>query len=587
MAKYRVGDHLPRELYIRGRGVYDLSKLREKEVKGPSDAELGSDIPQDTLEVNGFKNEKPSSSSSKSKRDKPSKDAGGSKKSSEVNTPAKEKNSPITLTIMHTNDLHGNLLPRKDILGEKGEEIKSKIGGGAEISSVIQKEREAAQEKGENFLLLDAGDGAMGTTISGFFEGKPVIEVMNAQNYDAAALGNHDFDWGTAALQKIMKQADFPFLASNITDAKGKPLPNVQPYIIKELDGVKVGIIGVTTPDTKELNVRDDVKKLNFYDPAESLIETIPLAKKDGAELIIVLSHSGLKHDKEIAKKVKGIDLIIGGHSHDALEEPVVTARTPIVQAGFGGKYVGKVQMQWDPKKNKVLGVKGGLIPINSDEINPDKSVKGIIDKYQKQLDSIMNVKVGETKEDLIFPDDGKETNLGNLFADLIREKGNSDISFINSGALRTNILKGKITMQNVYEVMPFDNEIVTFTMKGKDVLATLEDSAGRDEKTSLQVSGVNILYDSTKPAGSRLVEVKTDDGKPLDPNAEYTVATIDFLTKGGLNYPQLTKGKKKKVIKGAMYEKLAQQIKAKGVIRSQAMGRLQDVRKFKLKKES
>ncbi|MCD4784778.1 MAG: bifunctional metallophosphatase/5'-nucleotidase [Candidatus Eremiobacteraeota bacterium] len=594
----RIDGAAPRDIYLRGKGVFDLSRLREKPVKGPKEGELleegkhpeqaGGEVPAETSvfhsDMEHIQEEMSGTAKTPDKETFDDEASAGIERElphrrDNFKESLSEYREPVTLTIMHTNDLHGNLLPREDFTDFRNPDTKIKIGGGPAIATVIKEERRKAGEQGEHFLLVDSGDIAMGTSISGMFEGKPVIEVMNKEGYDAATIGNHDFDWGVPALNNMIQEADFPFLAANISDEYGKPLPDVQPFIIKDMPGLKVGIVGVANEETKSLNVRDDVRKLNFHDPIDSLKATIPEMKRQGADMIVVLSHTGLEKDREIAENVKGIDLIVGGHSHDTLSKPVKVGKTMIVQTGFGGRNIGKVQLKWDPNEKKVIAGDGHLIPIDADKINADTGIMGIIDKYKSKLDSIMNVKIGESKADMIQPHSGKETNLGNLITDLMREKTGADIAMLNSGNIRTNLFKGEIKFKDIYNILPFDSKIVTLNMMGSDIIDALEESSGRtEEDKTLQISGLKVVYDSSRPAGERLKEVRTPDGKILDPDRGYKVAATDYLVKGGDSYAEFTNGDEVEYNDEVMYETVAEQIRTMGIVGNNDLGRMEDL---------
>ena len=588
---YRIDGSMPREIYLGGREIYDLSRLREQPVKGAEDAsvnkgEVSPETQEDTLPAESavfqpYTGQSPVETAAatvqeKKKENKP-----------EVRLPhefqdfsetLRDLKEPITVTILHTNDIHGNILPRQDFSNGSTSDKKLNIGGEAAAATIITNERKQAAEKGEDFLLLDAGDMAMGTSLSGMFEGKPMIEVMNKQGYDAATLGNHDFDWGVDALQNMIQNADFPFLAANIKDKHGKPLPNTQPFVIKELPGLKVGLVGVITPETAEISNDDNVRQMDFQDPVASLSATIPEMKRQGAELIVVLSHSGLEQDKRIAEKVKGVDLIVGGHSHHTLDKPIEIGKTLIVQTGFGGRNIGKVQLTWDPSKKQVIKGNGSLIPVDGDKVNPDREITSIINKYSQKLDSIMNVKLGESKEDMVQPHSGKETNLGNIVTDMMREEAGTDIALLNSGCLRTNLMKGEIRFKDIYNVIPFASKIVSLKMKGRDLLKVLEQSAGREDDKVLQVSGLQVIYDSSKPEGQRVHGASTEDGIPIEPEKEYSVATIDYLAKGGDQYTAFTKAESVKTTSEILTDAVAKQVKNRGVLMAGLTNRIQNI---------
>lgn len=588
MRGYRIDGYMPKEIYLGGREIYDLSRLREQPVKGSGEAEgdvSSQEVREESLPAESavFRSDyenipvetTPVAVQEKKEEKKP--DIKLPHEVQDFSQTLKDLKEPITVTILHTNDIHGNILPRQDFSDSSTSDKKLNIGGEAAAATIINSERKQAAEKGENFLLLDSGDMSMGTSLSGMFEGKPMIDVMNKQGYDAATIGNHDFDWGIDALQNMIQNADFPFLAANIRDKFGKPLPNTQPFVIKELPGLKVGLVGVITPETAEISNDDHVRQMDFQDPVASLNVTIPEMKRQGAELIVVLSHSGLDQDKRIAEKVKGVDLIVGGHSHHTLDKPVKIGKTLIVQTGFGGRNIGKVQLTWDPGKKQVIQGDGSLIAVDGDKINPDREVMSIINKYSQKLDSIMNVKLGESREDMVQPM-GKETNLGNMVTDMMREEAGTDIALLNSGCLRTNLMKGVVRFKDIYNVIPFTSKIVSLKMKGKDILKVLEQSAGREDDKVLQVSGLQVIYDSSKPEGQRIHSASTDDGIPIEPGKEYSVATIDYLAKGGDQYTAFTEAEAMKTSTEVLTDAVAKQVKNRGVLMAGLTNRIQNL---------
>lgn len=545
MSGYGVNDFKPKDLYLGGRHVVDLSRLREKAEKGPTEADFQA---EDKVSIG------------------------------KTNTP-REKDQWLTLTVLHTNDMHGNIVSHKVSPEESGHQKTLTTGGQADMGTIIERERNSASDKGENFLLLDAGDMAMGTSLSGMFEGKPMMEIMNKHGYDAAALGNHDFDWGLNGLQDMKKEANFPFLSSNILDQSGKPLPNIQPFIIKEIPGMKVGIVGVTTKDVTKVATTDEVKNLQILDQIEVLKRTIPEMKKQGAQLIIVLSHSGLKMDKEIAKKVKGINLLIGGHSHDNLNVPLRIRNTMVVQAGHAATDIGKVQITWNPKKKTIVKMKGRLITNNADRIRNDKQTTSIINYYQKRHSTRMNTKIGKTNEDLIhLKEEGGETQLGNLVTDMMRKEVGAEIGMINSGSIRTNIKQGSITNGEIYNMIPFPSKIAKMRMTGKDLKTLLEQSAGREKNKVLQISGLRVVYDSSSPEGGRIKKIETEKGMAIEPDREYTIATTDFLAGGGDYYPGFLKGKVTPGEGPGLRDTITKRVKRMNLVSSAIDGRFQDV---------
>lgn len=435
------------------------------------------------------------------------------------------------LVILHTNDMHGNLNPFKEKkLSKDGE-----VAGMAYMAAVVAKLK---KENAGHVLLLDAGDIAQGTPVSNYYKGEPMIEVMNYMGYDAATIGNHEFDWRQPALQNMIKKAKFPFVCANIVykDKPEKIAFGLKPYIIKKVGDMKVGILGLTTTETPTVTKAENVNGLLFLDPAETAKKYIPLMKKDGADFIIALTHQGIDEDKKLAAAVPEINLIVGGHSHSQVNDPAKVGNTLVVQARKYGLYLGKMDLRYcmHGKQYKSYTEKDELIPTLHDGVTPDEKVVKMIARYEEKIAPMMKKVVGKTELDLLKKSDVKgcgDWSMGNLITDAMRAKAESDIALYNPGGVRSEIYKGDIKAEDVFTVLPFDNWLVTVTMKGKDVMGLLEHGAA--SFGSAQVSGMTFTVDYSKPKGSRIVDAKVN-GVALDPEKDYTLTTIDFLFTGG-----------------------------------------------------
>lgn len=442
----------------------------------------------------------------------------------------------VPFTLLHMNDLHGHILPYLD----KTVREDTKVSGAAFFASVIERERAANPE---GTLLLSAGDMFQGTPISNVFQGEPVIEIMNALRFDAMTLGNHEFDWGRDALDKLRTRAVFPFLAANIVGPGGGVLEGTKPYAMLKRRGIDIAVIGVTTPETRYATKPAHVADLTFLDPVAVLPEMIGKVRGEGAGLVIVLSHLGLEADQELARKVAGIDVIVGGHSHTAVTEPVRIDNTLIVQAGYYGIYVGVLGLEVDPETRKLTGysTRDVLRPVLAGvEASSDPAVAALVERYAEKVKSEFARVVGSSEVDLLRQPMA-ESNVGNLIADAMREAGGADIGLQNGGGIRADLPAGDITLEQLYTLLPFDNVVVTMTLKGEHIREILETS-GEQQTKILQISGLSVEYDLNRPAGSRVVQA-TVKGDPLRPDALYRVATNDFLVAGGDRFTAFKNG--------------------------------------------
>lgn len=440
----------------------------------------------------------------------------------------------IPLTILHMNDLHGHILPFLD----KTIRDDREVGGAASFAGVIRQER-AANPAGT--LLLAAGDMFQGTPISNVFKGRPVIEVMNALQFDAMSLGNHEFDWGREALQGLRDAAEFPFLAANITGRHGAGLPGIRPWAMIRRGPVEIAVIGLITPETAYTTKPAHVADLTFLEPAAVLPGLIREVRGQGAWLVVVLSHLGLDADQELARQVPGIDLIVGGHSHTAVSEPVRVGGTVIVQAFCYGCYVGVLHLEVDPASRQIVrsDSRAVLHPVVA-EGPADPAIAAMVARYEQEIRPEFSRVIGRTEVDLLRQPMA-ESNLGNLIADAMREAGGADIAFQNGGGIRADLPTGPVTLEGLYTLLPFDNQLVTLTLTGEQLLQLLEENGDLHAKI-LQMSGLAVEYDLSRPAGARVLRA-TVQGKPLEPAAGYRVAINDFLAAGGDRFTTFKNG--------------------------------------------
>lgn len=448
---------------------------------------------------------------------------------------------PTFVTILHTNDLHGKL--------ENFTAIDDIVGGSARIATLVKGIRDSAPGI---VLLLDAGDATHGTILSNFFDGEPVIDVMNAMGYDAMEIGNHDFNYGQDGLAERASQAEFPILAANIVVTVTGERPSFcQPYVIKEVMGKRIAIFGLITPDTPVVTHPKNVVGLTFLDPIETAAMLVPKLRPN-ADLIIALTHIGYEMDKQLAEEVGGIHVIVGGHSHTKIDVPERAGNEGgnaiIAQAWEHGKALGRLDLEMRGKA--VVRFSGGLINVTAD-VSADPGIKAIIEPYASELRASMSEVIGTTLVDL----EGRrpqirvqETNLGNLVADMMRwAAGDAQIAFENGGGIRWHRLfpAGPITRGDAYELLPFSNTLVMMDLTGAQVKEALEHSVNLYPSQFggfLHVSGLKFTFDPSKPVGSRVVDVWIGD-TPVMEATVYRVATNDFQAAGGDGYTVLTLG--------------------------------------------
>lgn len=437
-----------------------------------------------------------------------------------------------TIDIIYTNDIHGAISP-------KGDDKEGLTGGVAYMGTLIRK---LQSESKDNFLLLDGGDWGQGSYESKLTHGNTLIDVMNNLEYDAAEVGNHEFDWGRSALSDMIKNAEFPIVGANILE-KGQLMDGVKPYTLEEVNGLKVGVIGLISQETPGATDPKNIGGLNFESTSKTVKTYIPELKEKGADLIVVLSHQGDKADENLARAVSGIDVIVGGHSHTEIPEPRLVNNTIIVQSGTGGAFVGDLTIDVDRETKKVSTYRNRLLPVNSKELTPDPAIEKIIAPVVQEAQEVMGKTLGRSDVDLTH--DRKkvfETVLGNVITDGMREAAGSDIAMTNSGAIRDQLMKGDLDFGDLYRVLPFDKNIVTIGLTGTEIKEILENSADR-KKGNLQVSGLTMDIEPRNSKGSKVSDVMVQ-GEPLEEKKLYRVTIDDFLAGGANGYSTFLNGR-------------------------------------------
>lgn len=451
------------------------------------------------------------------------------------------------LVILHTNDTHGHPL--------KFDKIPATDIGGLPARTTLVSE---ITSEYENVLILDAGDINTGRAESNFFDAEPDIMGYNFIGYDAMVLGNHEFDHSYDILQSQMSLAKFPFISANVKTADGKSI--CEPYIIKKFKGFKVAIFGLTLKETDVIGNPKYIKNFIFEDEIEVAKKLVPELKKK-ADIVIALVHMGINENTEegsmrLAKYVDGIDLIIDGHSHTVLKEPLYINNTPIVQAGQWGMYLGKAVLSIE--KKKVVNLKWELIPINlkeevkmadgssklkfvgGREIKEYEELLDLLQPYEEQVNQMLDKVIGEAEGDFLQGKVRKEeTEIGNLVTDAVKwytKNLRVDFAIFNGGSIRTDLPKGEISKKIIYEVLPFDNTLIVLTMKGSDIqalfdfIATIAQTKGGFPQVS---EGLTFTINYKKGKCEEILI----NGKPISANKFYKIATNSYLADGGDDY--------------------------------------------------
>lgn len=515
------------------------------------------------------------------------------------------------LRVLHTNDTH------------------------AHLDNIARRVTAVGAARNDHTLLLDAGDVFSGTLYFNQFSGLADLFFMNELKYDAMTFGNHEFDKGPGTLAEFIKQAKFPFVSANLDfsadsnlkglshSGLGKPgeQGQIYPAVIKEIAGEKVGIIGLTTPETSVLS--SPGPGIKFADEVQSAQKQVDALEAEGVNKIIVLSHLGYTVDQDLAEAVDGIDVIVGGHSHTKLSAPEVhhaeQEPTLIVQTGEYNQNLGQLDVTFD-STGKLTAWKGELIALDAKDdagnflIKSDAAVEAKLKEYAAPLEELKKTVIG--KSDVVL--DGErgsvrkqETNLGDLIADGMRSKVMSIVketgvkgyvTIQNGGGIRASIQAGDITLGDLLTTMPFGNNLTALKMTGAEITAALENGVSGVEDGEgrfPQVSGLRFYYDSTKPGeviddvtgkktqnGQRIVkvQVQNEDGTyaDIDPKAYYIVATNSFMAGGGDFYASMKQAKddgRFYELNLVDYEVFREYLDQVGTVKAASQGRITDLK--------
>jgi 2',3'-cyclic-nucleotide 2'-phosphodiesterase (5'-nucleotidase family) len=421
------------------------------------------------------------------------------------------QSSTTHIVIMHTNDMHGQLLP------------KDGNGGIAEVATIIKSAKPD--------LILDAGDFSTGTFLADEFLGAPTIQAMNKIGYDASTIGNHEFDYGQAALTMRLREAKFPVLSANVES----PVSEIKKFTVLNVRGMRFGIIGLTTEELKTKSHPNKVTGVTVLDTVKTLERLLPEVRKK-ADFIIATVHLEDDEEKRVASAFPEIRLIIGGHNHEALG-PIWLDKTLIAKTGVSTHNVGRVDLDFQNKQLSHMEAK--LIPVRN--VRPDSDVAKILEPFNEKVRKRMGEVIGVATDDLKFSRT-KESPLGDLVADAFRETAKTEIAIQNVGGIRAFLSKGTITWGNAFEVLPFQNTLITLKMTGAQLKKTLEigliPSVGM-----VAVSGLRVQFDPSKPAGEQVVAAALLDGNKIEDSKLYTVSTNDFVLAGGDGFTEFANG--------------------------------------------
>ncbi|WP_152976576.1 bifunctional metallophosphatase/5'-nucleotidase [Herpetosiphon geysericola] len=491
---------------------------------------------------------------------------------------------PMQLKMLAINDFHGQI--------STGRKVSNKdVGGAAYLSSYIKQ----ARAKARYSLTVQAGDmvGASPPS-SALLQDQPTMEFLNTLGVNVGTIGNHEFDEGTDELMRLIDGgchptagcwdgANYPYIAANVIDKRTNKtiLPA---YHIVNVDGARIGFIGVVLKNTPEIVIPSGVANLEFIDEVTAINQAVTDLNGQGVHAIVVLAHEGGTQNATsgvitgpiagIANNVNDdVDVIVSAHTHTSISGEVDGKL--ITQALSYSTAFADIDLTIDRAKRDIVGKKATIVTTFHEGMTPDAEVAAMVKKYEDQVAPQVNRVVGSASIAINnTPNDAGESALGNLIADAQRNTMNTQFAFMNPGGIRAPLDAGEITWGELYAIQPFSNDLVKMTVTGNDIYTLLNQqwqtqSDGTVRARILQISGLSYTWTDANPIGQKVLEVRGNDGKVLDKAASYTITVNSFLADGGDGFVVLKQGINREVgptdLDGLVryIEKLAQPVNA------------------------
>ncbi len=440
--------------------------------------------------------------------------------------------APVDVTLLTFNDFHGTF-------ETAGLEPHSRRpwGGALALAAEVESLRRAHPQR---TFLLDAGDAWQGTPESNFSFGRSTVGFLNRLGVDAAALGNHEFDWGIDTLRARIAEMHFPMLAANVFEKNGGPPSWARGWAILARDGIRVGVIGFITPDTPKVTLPQNVESLRFAPPEQQVDSLVAHVRAQGAQLVVLLCHIGAEQDSlgtitgplaDLAQRARGVDAIVGGHEHTYVAGRV--AGIPVVTAGTKGRGMGRIVLRWNGQRVLASQVQWNPVFADSLPAAPAAPVAAFVDSVCEAIAPLVARVHARTAHGL-----GRE-QLVNFVADAMRARTGADVAVTNLGGVRTEFEPGNVTEADLFTLIPFENTLVTARLTGRQLVDFLE-----SDPLQARVAGLRGRYLATAAAGRRLVDITDASGQPMDPNSDYLVATNNFLAHGGDGFRGFLQGR-------------------------------------------
>jgi 5'-nucleotidase len=460
-------------------------------------------------------------------------------------------NDIVKVQLLGMNDFHGQLNTYQELFGQK-------VGGAEYVAAYIKK----LKQEQKHTLLVHAGDMVGGSPpISALYQDKPTIEFLNLLKVDIGTLGNHEFDEGVQEMNRLLtgdlkdgyNGTTTTYISANVMN-KGTNSPLLPSYTIKEINGIKIGFIGVVTTETNDYVVYKNREQIQIIDEVAAINQTTEQLIDKGVQAIVVLAHVSAKSNLtgtnpklaivEMAPLIHDeVDVIFAGHNHDYAN--TVVDNKLIVQAYSYGKAISQVQLDLDSRSGEIIRKKADIHLTLHQFIEPDKDTKNLINKYSSKLNKQMDEVIATIPRSISRKKNKEGTSTyGKLVATSMMEEMDTDLAFTHHGGIRQSLKKGNLTVGDIYTSLPFNHKVIKIRLTGHQIKNVLEEQLKKEKENLLQPAGISYTIDGNASAGEKIQNLNGKDGKRLIPTKVYSVAISDYLAYGGDGFTSFQEGK-------------------------------------------
>jgi len=448
-----------------------------------------------------------------------------------------ERAGGLHLIILHTNDLHGQVLPRPAF--RAGVPNPPLAGGLVRIGGYVNQVRREAAATSAELLVLDAGDWSQGTPEGAFHQGRDFLNALALVGYDAMCVGNHEFDHGVDVLEESLSSVALPAVIANVRRADGTPVPGLPSHRVFNRGGMRIAVIGLISADTPRIT-HPSAREWQFAEPAAVLSEVRAQLAAE-ADWVLPLTHLGVNGDRELARSHPDLDLIVGGHSHTLLPTGLVEGSTRIVQAGSKASAIGRVDVWFDVVEKRVVKLEARVVNLFREPQAEDQNhelraeCQAMLERGSEALDAT----IGSLAAPMLRADRRLTSSpAGNLICDAMRSATGAHVAIQNRGGIRADLYAGVVTRRDLFNVLPFSNHLVVLHLSGRELEACVRRAVEGAGRRGPEVSGMSLTL--RRDGRNFQLAAITIDGRPLDPDGEYELATNSFLATGGDGYEEL-----------------------------------------------